>query len=392
MSFFGAHLRIGELLIDANIVSKEQIGRAVSVAEKRELPVGRALIMLGFISETLFRDALEAQSLFRDALITREESVVAMKIAAVENVSLGQALKGLRLKVKTAVSTNRLGELLVEAKIVPPEEIEQILLRSKESGLPLGRFLSSIGTVPESLIMIALNLQFLIRDGRIDRDEAIKNLSEAKNKHFQPRRSGRMPKPKIFASSTNIFLGDLIVRAGLVDQSTLLEHAELALLKNQQLGKVLVQQQLITEAELLTALTLQGMVASGFIKPRRAAQAMSLVRIKNISLSSALEQANTSETAYGDAINLETFLGLAGVIEPQEVDELSGQDTAVVFREMVANGKASEAFLRDCKQLHTLVVEGLITLDRAIIVLQHCKNTGKSARANLLALGWQLAV
>jgi hypothetical protein len=134
------------------------------------------------------------------------------------------------------------------------------------------------------------------------------------------------------------------------------------------------------------------MVSAGLVKPRRAAQAMSLMRLKQMSLSSALEHANTAEIAYGEAINLQAFLGLAGVINAREIVELSGQDTKVIFRRMIDNGRASEAFLRDCRQMHTLVVEGLITLDRAIIVLQHCRNTGKSARANLLELGWQLAV
>jgi hypothetical protein len=392
MNFFGAHLRIGELLIDAKIVSKDQIAHAVSVAERRELPVGRSLVMLGFISASLLQDAIDAQALFRDGLISQEESIVAMKIAAAEDISLTQALKDLRLKVNTNVATSRLGELLVDAKIVSLEDMQGLLLRSAESGLPLGRFLSSIGAVPESLIMITLNLQFLIREGRINRDDAITNLSEAKLKNFSPRRSGRMTKLNILASSTNIFLGELFVKAGLVDQSTLMSLAELALLKNQQLGHVLIQNELISPAELQTALLLKGMVAGGLVKPRRATQAMSLVRMKKLSLSAALHQANTSEIAYGDAINLETFLGLAGVINPQDLKELSGQDSTVMFRRMVDNGKASEAFLRDCKQIHTLVVEGLITLDRAIIVLRHCKNTGKSARVNLLELGWQLAV
>ena len=392
MNFFGAHLRIGELLIDAKIVSKDQIAHAVSVAERRDLPVGRSLVMLGFISASLLQDALDAQSLFRDGLISHEESIVDMKIAAADNVSLKEALKELRLKVNSNVATSRLGELLVEANIVGVEDMQVLLFRSSESGLPLGRFLSSIGAVPESLVMITLNLQFLIREGRINRDEAIKNLCEAKLKHFSPRRSGRMTKLNILASSTNIFLGELFVKAGLIEQSTLMSLAELALLKNQQLGHVLIQNQLISPAELQTALLLKGMVAGGLVKPRRATQAMSLVRLKKVSLSVALHQANTSEIAYGDAINLETFLGLAGVIDAQELKELSGQDSAVMFRRMVDNGNASEAFLRDCKHIHTLVVEGLITLDRAIIVLRHCKSTGKSARTNLSELGWQLAV
>ena len=391
MSFFGAHLRIGELLIDARIVTHSQIINAVAVAEKRGLPVGRCLVLLGYVSEAILQAAIEAQSLFRDGLITLEESVVAMKIVVAEEITLEQALSDLRLKVR-ANATNRLGELLVEAGIVNPEEIQDYLVRSKESGLPLGRFLSSIGAVPESLIMIALNVQFLIRDRRISREEGIKNLSQAKDRHFLPRRSGRMQKPRVVPSSTNIFLGELVVKAGLVDQSTLLSIAEMALLKNQQLGLMLVREQLISEEELKIALTLQAMVAGGSVKPRRAARAMSLVRRKNLSLNRALQQAKTSEIEHGDAINLETFLGLAGIIDAREIEKLSGRDAALVFQDMINSGKASESFLRDCRQLHTLVVEGLITLDRAIIVLQHCKNTGKSARANLVELGWQLAV
>ncbi len=392
MTYFGAHLPLGELLVDAKIIDREQIACAVQVALRRDIPVGKALVLLGLIPATLLQEAIEAQSLFRENLITREETIVALKITAAEEISLAQALNDLRLRIKATSPTNRLGELLVDANIISGQEMQECIVRSKEGKLPLGRFLSSVGAVSESLIMIALNLQFLIREGRINREEAIKNLAAAKDRHFSPRRSGRMPRIKVLPSSINIFLGDLLVKAGFIEQSTLLAHAELSLLKNQQLGHVLIQNQLISATELQTALTLQGMVSAGLVKPRRAAQAMSLMRLKKMSLSAALEHANTAEIAYGEAINLQAFLGLAGVINAKEIVELSGQDTTIIFRKMIDNGRASEAFLRDCRQMHTLVVEGLITLDRAIIVLQHCRNTGKSARANLLELGWQLAV
>ena len=105
MPVLGAHLRIGELLIDVGILNQEQITDAVNIAQKRGLPVGRALVMSGLLSEPMLQAALQVQSLFRDGLITREEGVNALQISSLLGVTLEEALDRLRWVQDKKVAT-----------------------------------------------------------------------------------------------------------------------------------------------------------------------------------------------------------------------------------------------------------------------------------------------
>ncbi len=390
MPLLGAHLRIGELLIDVGILNQEQITDAVNIAQKRGLPVGRALVMSGLLSEPMLQAALQVQSLFRDGLITREEGVNALQISSLLGVTLDEALDRLRWVKDKKVSTNRLGELLVEAGILQAADLEGYLLRSKESGLPLGRFLTSIGAADEGLIMAVLNMQFLIRDGKINRDSAIEALQAAHHRQLSVRRGGKV-EPSELPSSISIRLGELLIKAAIMTNSELMCAVETALLNNVQLGEVLIQGQFITKGELETALLLQDMVANSTLKPSRAAQAMLLAHGNQLSVTEALAQAGASDVESSEAIKLETFLGLAGLVSNREIKELGSPPYPTALRnQLVKAGKLSDLFFRDCQRIHALLVEGLLTLERAIVVLKHCQVSGNSAKDTLQELGFKV--
>jgi hypothetical protein len=391
MPLLGAHLRIGELLIDVGILNQDQISDAVTIAQKRGLPVGRALVMSGLLSEPMLQAALQVQSLFRDGLITREEGVNALQISSLLGVTLDEALDRLRWVQDKKVATNRLGELLVEADILPTDALDGYLLRSKESGLPLGRFLSSIGAVDEGLVMAVLNMQFLIRDGKINRESAIEALQAARERQLSVRRGGKLETASELPSSVSIRLGELLIKAGIMSNSELMCAVETALLNNVQLGEVLVQSDFITKGELETALLLQDMVANSTLKPSRAAQAMLLAHGTQISAAEALGQAGATAVESSEAIKLETFLGLAGLVSNREIKELGSPPYPTALRnQLVKAGKLSDLFFRDCQRIHALLVEGLLTLERAIVVLKHCQKSGNSAKATLQELGFKV--
>jgi hypothetical protein len=387
----GGHLRIGELLIDVGILNQEKVSKAVTIAQKRSLPVGRALVMSGLLSEQVLQAALQAQSLYRDGLINHDESVKAMSMVSEQGITLDEALSLLRWVRDKKVITNRLGELLVEADILSEAELEGYLDRSKDSGLPLGRFLSSIGVVPESLIMAALNMQMLIRDGKVDRIAAIRALSEARSRQFSLDRLARDVSADDFPCSLSVHLGELLIKARIIKADQLMSAVETALLQNKQLGQVLVGLWIISQEELDSALMLQGMVANGSLKPSRAAEAMSRLHTHALSLSEALTQASAMEIENGETITLGTFLGLAGVVTAQEIIELGNPENSTLLgKQLVAAGKVSEFFLRDCQRIHTLIVEDMVTLERAIVILKHCQSTGRSVKVSLVDFGWKM--
>ncbi len=387
----GGHLRIGELLIDVGILNQEKVSKAVTIAQKRSLPVGRALVMSGLLSEDVLQAALQAQSLYRDGLISHDESVKAMSMVSERGVTLEEALSVLRWVRDKKVVTNRLGELLVEADIISESELDGYLDRSKDSGLPLGRFLSSIGVVPESLIMAALNMQMLVREGKVERAAAIRALSEARHRQFGLDRLAIDSSSEDFPSSLSVRLGELLIKARIVSADQLMAAVEAALMDNKQLGQVLVNAQIITEEELGSALMLQDMVANGSLKPGRAAEAMARLHSSALSLSQAITEATAMEIENGEAMSMGTFLGLAGIVTSQELAQFGDpQNSALLGKQLVAAGKMSEFFLRDCQRIHTLIVEGVITLERAIVVLKHCQTTGRSVKVSLVDFGWNM--
>jgi hypothetical protein len=387
----GGHLRIGELLIDVGILNQEKVSRAVTIAQKRSLPVGRALVMSGLLSEQVLQAALQAQSLYRDGLINHDESVKAMAMVSDQGITLDEALSLLRWVRDKKVVTNRLGELLVEADILSETELEGYLDRSKDSGLPLGRFLSSIGVVPESLIMAALNMQMLIREGKVEREAAIRALAEARSRQFSLDRLARDVSADDFPSSLSVRLGELLIKARIIKADELMTAVESALLQNKQLGQVFVGSQIISKEELDSALMLQDMVANGSLKPSRAAEAMARLHTNALSLSEAITQASAMEIENGETITLGTFLGLAGVVTAQDIiDYGNPENSTLLGKQLVAAGKVSEFFLRDCQRIHTLIVEGMVTLERAIVILKHCQTTGRSVKVSLVDFGWKM--
>jgi hypothetical protein len=387
----GGHLRIGELLIDVGILNQEKVSKAVTIAQKRSLPVGRALVMSGLLSEQVLQAALQAQSLYRDGLINHDESVKAMAMVSDQGITLDEALSLLRWVRDKKVVTNRLGELLVEADILSEAELEGYLDRSKDSGLPLGRFLSSIGVVPESLIMAALNMQMLIREGKVERDAAIRALGEARSRQFSLDRLAKDVSANDFPSSLSVRLGELLIKARIIKADQLMIAVENALLQNKQLGQVLVSSNIISKEELDSALMLQDMVANGSLKPSRAAEAMARLHTNALSLSEAITQASAMEIENGETITLSTFLGLAGVVTSQDIIEYGNIENSTLFgKQLVAAGKVSEFFLRDCQRIHTLIVEGMVTLERAIVILKHCQSTGRSVKVSLVDFGWKM--
>ena len=387
----GEHLRIGELLIDVGILNQEKVLKAVAIAQKRSLPVGRALVMCGILSEHLLQAALQAQSLYRDGLISHEECINAIAKVWEHGVTFEEALSLLRWVRDKKVITNRLGELLVEAGILTATELTSFLSRSKESGLPLGRFLASIGVVPESLIVIALNMQMLIRDRKIERGSAIGILKSATERQFELKPSQNVQLPDDFPASISIRLGQLLINASVIKSSDMMTALEAAVLENKQLGEVLVAKKVISQEQLEGALILQAMVASGSLKPTAAARSMGLYCSSELSLHEAIAQSTTIEMKLGDTITLEVFLGLAGVINTADIAKLGSSHPALLGKKLVDTGRVSAFFFRDCQRIHTFLLEGMITLERAILIVRHCQSTGKSAKISLAELGWKLS-
>ena len=175
-------LRLGQVLIDLNMVTRMQLEQALQVAQELGLPVGRVLVMYGIVSERNLQATVQLQSLLKDELldITTAKRIAACMVGA--NISFDEAVKKVGWHRPESSGSNKLGELLQLAGFVTQDQLEDSLLKSKSSGVPFGRILVLNGVLTESLLSSALNAQILVRDNKVTKEQAVRGLKAARQR------------------------------------------------------------------------------------------------------------------------------------------------------------------------------------------------------------------
>src|ERR1700733_7604697 len=106
-------IRIGELLMEAGIVEFDYINYALQNFEARGLPIGKVLVMSGYLTEQQLRTAIEVQSLINDGLLPLPVGVQVLQIAHKDKVPLADAFQASGFVQPEDQQTNKLGQLLV---------------------------------------------------------------------------------------------------------------------------------------------------------------------------------------------------------------------------------------------------------------------------------------
>ncbi|CAN5333451.1 hypothetical protein BH11CYA1_BH11CYA1_13820 [soil metagenome] len=315
---------VGDLLVQSELVSLSQLADAMPVALKTGVPVGRVLIASSFLSEENFRHALGLQSLVRDQLISEAAAISSLKLIAMEDLSLNDALKKLGIDSEYFNSANRLGELLISAGAIDATALETALSVSFTTGLQLARVLALRGFIHEQVAFVALIAQSLLRDHKLAREQAvdcIKTVMLGSDNGSKPTAS---EKSLISSALTArkirpIRLGELLLLSGMVSQKALLNALDKGISEEVALGRMLIRMNLLTEVELNQALILQEMVTSGTVSPQDASQALAKVKATDVSLSRALLQTDQQNNSDAE-LSFEDFLVACGVIGPKPKD------------------------------------------------------------------------
>lgn len=176
MSDQDKNIVIGDLLVKVGLIASADLSEAMQVSRRLGMPMGRVLTMSGNISPEIFQLALEAQSIIRDGVVPPDIGIEALVFAIREKLPMKDAIARIDRHPQFSGTTNRLGELLLDAEIVTQEQLEQALQASMESGLPLGGTLVTQGIIHASLLPTVLRAQEQIRDGIVTRDAAISEL------------------------------------------------------------------------------------------------------------------------------------------------------------------------------------------------------------------------
>lgn len=385
-------LRLGDLLTGAGLLKAEELRQAMLIAKTQGLPVGRVIIMSGFMLEQHLQAAVQAQSLLKDGLITSDAAISALRNAAREGTTLDEALS--KLGIQQGGQTNKLGELLVESGLVTKEQLESSLGHGKTSGLPLGRVLVVTGVLSEQLLASALNAQILIRDKRVEREQAISSLRAAKERQV-PLEQALAETGLTTPATETVRLGELFVMAKIIDDTKLMQAVELGLVNEKPIGQVLLENGFVSPELLQQALAIQTYVSSGKLRKSLSGQVLELIQKEKLSVEAAIDRVQPDKQQISNNLPLYQFLQLAGVIGPKDIEEAlkAGSRNAQLMGQMLLlTGSVDQNLLSIALKCTDLMAQGILKAEQAVIALGICWKTKASLEDAFKQLGWSPAI
>ncbi|MBS2003183.1 MAG: hypothetical protein JST44_16845 [Cyanobacteria bacterium SZAS LIN-5] len=320
MSLDKNELRIGELLTQAEILTQKDLDEAMKTARSTGLPIGRVLIMAGFLTEMEFQAAVQAQSLVRDNILPLETAIKALSYLADNEVSFDESLSAIGWSSTLDKESNKLGELLLDSHIVPREQLETAMKTSQATGLPLGRLLISLGTLSDELLATALNAQSLIRAGAITRAEATNGLVAAHRRQAPLDQQNNEPLRIRGPHRKSVRLGELLVGAGILTHLEVGQALKAGLIEQKWIGEALIEAGRLSEKLLSDALSIQEMVANETLTTQQAQNCLRELQQSGQKLEQVIARLEIAESEFKSQVRYHELMRVAGIIGQPEID------------------------------------------------------------------------
>jgi hypothetical protein len=260
--------KIGDLLTRSGLLSKEGLDESLVLAERMRMPVGRVLVLNGFLSPDSLKSCIEIQSAIRDRILNDSEGLKAIKLVVSDKVDSQTAINRIRpSETKPLPRTHRLGEILIEAGFIDRTQLKSLLAQSEDTGLPLGRVLMITDSITEVQLYAALNIQKAVRRGVTDWEEGMEALKKVRSN------------TSIFSIPGSIFgekasqmleLGEVLMHAELISKTELISLYEQELIQEKPLDEIIKQKELISPLCLQAARALVILVEFGLLHRKHA--------------------------------------------------------------------------------------------------------------------------
>ncbi len=387
--------RIGDLLVQAGILTQLQLSEAARSAKAKRIQIGQALVMNGVISPRDLQSVLEAQSNLRDKSVEPAEALRCLKIA----YKLGASFKDILAEYVSPkqTQTSKLGELLVESGLVSYEVLAKAVEQSYSTGLPLGRMLVLHETISNELLTLALDLQVRVRDEMMTRQEALTAIRTAAglapitpgSEEAKPAPAPEGPRKK------GLRIGELMVMAGVLTETDVMNALEWGLVNHQTIGKVLISQNLVSQTLLDAALSLQKMVDQENFEAAKASECLARIHGSGIALEEALAEIREEKVAKDGEVTYEKLLMLARVVSEDDLEaafDISAQSATVIGKILVLTGHMDVPTLQATLRCYQLFSRGLLSQDDAVVTLDYSLHQNSDGPIKfddaLKELGW----
>lgn len=356
--------RLGEIFLDAGIVSPDVLDQGLLIAKRATMPLGRVLVMSGHVSELDVECALSTQTSIRDGAIDVKMAKELLRFAHVHQVTIDEAYR-LNGICRGIGPLPRMGKLVLAAGIVDDVGLKCALRHSRSSGYPLGRALVSLRLLDESTLGHCLNLQILIRDKRLSFLQAVRAL--------QSIHSFKVPLDAALKAvgvpcpvSSQPRLGDILVQARLLSKVDSMIIAELGTENDAAFGQLLVQHKLASPLVVEAAVQIQEMLSTPMFSRSRANRLLGLVSSMSIPLEKLLAELDLLD-------QIVSLLRASGVI-----DERTMRDTAASIKDfefsvaevLIQRGVVTREMSRTGLVMVQEIQKGVVSYEKALDILR----------------------
>lgn len=390
-----SHIRIGELLMQSEILSSDFIKDALERFEQRGLPIGKVLVMSGYLTEAELRQALEVQSLVNDGHLPLELGVTVLRVAHKEHVSLNEAFQRSGLVQPEDQETNRLGQLLVAAGIVTDRDLEEALQINVRTGLPLGHVFCFHGYVSQAILYTALQVQESIRRNAIGRPEAIAGLNAAARRERNLERLEINKGYQKLPMKQALRLGEMLVEARVLVDKLLPDSLVRSLQFQKPIGEILIQSHFASPQLIDAAVEMQEMIDNGCLLQNMANEVLLNMRASEVPFAKALGQACTFRHRNNLAKILVDLLASAQAVtltkltkDIQERLEVNYNQINDVSKQLLEHELVEPDLLFAGMRCVYLVDTKFINMEQATIILEIVSKTHDSVDSVLHTLGW----
>lgn len=385
---------LGTLIVGTGLCTPQQLEEAKKTGKSLNVSVDKALIMLKMVSDQSMGMVYDAQQLVQNGTVSIDLAVRALRLTRQHNMGLQDAIGVLgtvhKKTGRMATITTPLTDLLLSCSMVSMEQIGRAVQQAEDTGLQTGRILVLNRDVSSWMMQAALNSLILARDGKITQEQARDALTAVGHRRISVEQALFELGLYVEKAGQTAKIGELIAMAGFVSETDLLECLEVELVKEKQFGQILLEQGLVNQDLLETAIVLQDMVANGTLKAYQAAEALRQVKDRSVSVYQAVAELDPPVQVPQKTISPRELLVRSGVASESQVAGLidDSESSAIkVGKKVLSAGIISEAFLYLALRTYSLYKQGFLSADQAVRALAFCKEKNVSLDEALSKLG-----
>lgn len=384
--------RLGDLALELKVVTSENLQKALFIASDTGLPLGRVLVLSGYLTENDMTNLIRCQTLLRESLVQFRQAYQAMSRVKGSKMPIDEALYDFGWDPSSQKNLTPLGELLVASDIISERQLESYLRQQTKTKLPLGRMLLSAGVINEQFLNAALNLQILVRDKKLTKGQAKETLLETRNR-MNLDESVQCAKAFYETAPRSIpKIGELLVLAGSISESKLVEALELSLLTHKAIGQVLIEKQLISKYELESALLVQSRMVSAEINAQQAKSVLQAVREgKNITEALGMLSRADDNEQFEAHFSLLEFLKSLHCTDDCEVArafEIAKRNSQITRNMLLIAGSIDEATIDLAQQCHELYLSKELSFEQSCTVFEYAKRRSINLADAMQELRW----